>query len=62
MSGILYEICGFWEGKFATFLKHSEVFEIFVWNWCIYSADFRSYFLFILNYTLASYFILIKYS
>lgn len=30
MSGILYVICGFWEEKFATFLKHSEVFEIFV--------------------------------
>lgn len=30
MSGNLYVICDFWEEKFATFLKRSEVLEICV--------------------------------
>lgn len=28
MSGKPYVICGFWEGKGSTFLKHSEIFKI----------------------------------
>lgn len=42
-------------GNIVKYLKY-------MWNLYRYAAVFRSYFAFILNYTLSSYFIFIKYS